>query len=173
MSRPAMRHAAAVLVAGAVLAGCAGGGSLNLGAAPMPKIGETRDAVLARWGTPRGLYDVPDGGRRLIYTNEPVANRTDVFDFDANDRLVRTEQTRTRERFEAAGKEGWHRAEVQRTFGLPAGRDQVERAEPARWAYRFLDNQYLRVAVLHFGTAGAVVRTEILDDTDRSDGRYR
>lgn len=173
MRRHASLCAAVVLVAGALVAGCAGGSSLNLGAARMPQLGETRDAVVARWGAPRGLYDVQDGGRRLVYTNEPVATRTDVFDFDANDRLVRSEQTRTREHFEAAGKEGWHRAEVQRTFGLPAGRDRVERAEPARWAYRFLDNQYPRVAVLHFGTAGTVVRAEILDDPDRSDERYR
>ena len=170
--RPALRVAAAALAA-AVLAGCAGGVASSLGAAPMPQAGESRDAVQARWGAPRGLYDLPEGGRRLVYANEPIANRTHAFDFDASDRLVRTEQTRTRERFEAAGRENWHRADVQRTFGLPAGRDRVERAEPARWTYRFLDNQFPRLAILHFGTAGTVLRVDILEDPDRIDDRYR
>ena len=157
----------AAVLASVLLAACASTGG---GAALKP--GDSRDAVQARWGAPRGQYDLPEGGKRLLYINQPIATETYVFDFDVCDRLVRTEQSRTRERFEAAGKAQWHQSEVLRNFGLPAGRDKVERTEPARWSYRFLDNRYPRLAVLHFGTTGQVVRVEILDDSERTDDRY-
>ena len=156
----------------AVLASVLLAASASTGGGAALKPGDSRDAVQARWGAPRGQYDLPEGGKRLLYTNQPIATETYVFDFDARDRLVRTEQSRTRERFETAGKAQWHQSEVLRNFGLPAGRDKVERTEPARWSYRFLDNRYPRLAVLHFGTTGQVVRVEILDDSERTDDRY-
>lgn len=160
-----MMRRLASLIAVLALAACASTG--------LPSAGETRDAVQARWGAPRGLYDLPDGGLRLLYINHPTATETYHFDFDAGGRLLRAEQVRTLARFETAGREHWRMSEVQRTFGVPTGRDKVEKVETDRWIYRFLDNRYPRLAILYFDGEGRVQRMEIVADPELDDDRYR
>ena len=104
----------------ALLAGCAHPfNGLDLPA------GTPRDQVLERAGRPTRVVDLPGGGQRLQYSQQPFGQYAFMFDFDGGGKLVRGRQVLTAAEFQRIEPGGWNRADVEREFGPPAWVDGV------------------------------------------------
>lgn len=129
-----LRSALTWLFATALLAGCATPASIP------PGTPETE--VVRQMGTPSLERDLAGGGRRLIYSGQPMGQFTWLADVDASGRVVATTQALTSERFQmidAGLAEGrWTTDRLLLEFGPPAEITRVGlRAEQTVWGYRF------------------------------------
>ena len=157
-------HWGAAGVLAALLAACASVGT--------PAPGATREQVQHRWGEPRASYALPDG-QRLFYRRKP--GELQRLDFDANGRLIGTEQAFTAANFQALAHGHWDAAQVQRNFGPPARRvaaGEGEAESGSVWVYSWLDFGTWRLARVRMSGAGVVQGVDFSDDT-LADERYR
>ncbi len=117
----------------ALLAAC---GSLRPGALPPgTPIEEARQTN----GRPTGEYDLPGGGRRLEYALGSFGKLTYMLDFDAQGRLVKTDQVLDDAHF-AAIQRGMTSGEVRMRLGRPAWVFGVAYPERASvWNYRYFE----------------------------------
>ena len=126
---------AAVLLAALVVAGCAHPWhSMNL--AP----GTPREQVIAQAGQPVREFELPQGGRRLQYTLQPLGQYAFNVDLDAAGRLVRTTQVLTAANFQRIEPGSWTRADIDREFGPPARIDGVASWDGPIYTYRWYDH---------------------------------
>lgn len=122
--------------------------------------GVSVDDVMARWGTPQAVYQLPTG-QRLLYS--PQAGQVQSLDFDAAGKLVAMEQVLTAQRLGTVTAGQWRAADVQQVFGPPARR-AVNGDQGSVWTYFFQEFGTYRLVRIHLDPAGAVVRTEFADD---------
>lgn len=120
----------ALLLAAAVLAGCAGYAPGSL--AP----GDSEQAVRERMGAPTHTHDRPEGGRRLEYARGPMGRHTYMVDVDAAGRVLQWEQVLTEARFHAV-RAGMSRQEVLYRLGRPAHEMRIPRRHERVWSYRY------------------------------------
>lgn len=92
--------------------------------------------VIERMGPPTGRYPMPDGGQRLEFARGPFGRHTYMLDFDAQDRLLRSEQVLTENNFYAL-KIGMTRDEVLRRIGHPSEASYLPRQRHRLWSYRY------------------------------------
>lgn len=155
----ALRRTALVLSAAGLLA-CSTPGPMQPG--------QSREEVLARWGEPRAVYQLPSG-QRLIYSPQP--GQVQSLDFDGAGRLVTLEQVLTAQKLGSIVAGKWRAADVQLTFGPPA-KSVTDGEKGSVWTYFFREYGTYRLARIHLDPAGVVVRTEFADDP-AADQRYR
>lgn len=120
-----------LIAAIALLAGCAGPGPI------VP--GETREAVLARWGAPQRVVRMPSG-ERLQYSLQPSGRYAWMVDVDASGRVVRATQALTEANFHRIVPGEWTLADVEREFGPPAWIESVASWRGPILTYRWRDN---------------------------------
>ncbi len=97
----------------ALFAGCA---TFGPGSAP---VGTSMADVRNTYRSPDGEYPLPHGGRRLEYAAGAFGKVTYMLDFDAQGKLVKSEQVLTEDNF-AAIAPGMTRDEVRMRLGRPA-----------------------------------------------------
>ena len=70
-----------VCTAVSVLTGCAG---------PPPQVepGADQSALVARLGPPKETYDLPNGGKRLMWPTQPMGTTTTAADIDASGKVL-------------------------------------------------------------------------------------
>lgn len=140
-------------VALALLAACATPQSL--------KPGTTLDQARATLGRPTGEYQLPTGGSRLQYSNQPFDQSVWNADFDAHGRLMRTEQVMTDAAFARVQSGKDTRTEVLRDFGQPADTFDYRLRNETAWMYRYYTFGRFKAAMfIYFDPAGVVKRTE-------------
>jgi hypothetical protein len=151
------------------------GGALLLAAAlaacatPTPAgAATTREQLQARLGAPRAAYALPTG-QRLFYSDRPGERQR--YDFDANDRLLATQQVFTRQQFQQLAQTRHDSTQVQRSLGPPL-RSRQEGEKGSVWTYSWLDFGTWRLALVRFDAAGVVQAVEFSEDT-LADDRYR
>jgi hypothetical protein len=133
--------AAAVAAPTAVLAAL-----LATACAPVPPaVGEARDAVVARWGTPTARYTMPGGVERLEYATGPFGRTTWMIDLDAGGRVAGARQVLDEAHFAAFQRRapGLSREEVLRTLGTPGERKRVGLRHDEVWSWRYPTNDCL------------------------------
>ncbi len=134
--------------------------------------GASRAEVVARLGAPAGISPLAGGGERLLYTTQPAGYRAFHMDFDANGRLVHTEQVFTFAQFSSVVPGQWTVADVQRIFGLPMLVEHVARFDGDIWTYRFLDDfSTRRQAHIHIDRSGVVRLVMFTDEPLPGDDR--
>src|ERR1700761_2610886 len=76
-----LRRAALICLSALALAGCA---------QPWQQYQQGADAstIVARLGPPRETYDLPDGGKRLMWPTQPMGETTTAADIDAAGKIV-------------------------------------------------------------------------------------
>ncbi len=137
----------------AMLAACATPQSL----AP----GTTLEQARARLGSPTGSYSLAGGGTRLQYSNQPFDQSVWNADFDAQGRLVRTEQMMSDAAFARVQSGQDTRNEVLRDFGQPADTFVYRLRDESAWMYRYYTHGGFKAAMfVYFDPAGVVKRTE-------------
>ncbi len=80
-----LRRAALVCLSALTLAGCV---------QPWQQYqqGADESTIVARLGPPRETYDLPDGGKRLMWPTQPMGETTTAADIDAAGKIVNVRQ---------------------------------------------------------------------------------
>ncbi|WP_321904619.1 hypothetical protein [Paraburkholderia tropica] len=135
-TREAPRAPRRVLLAGLgalALAGCA---------QPWQQFHEGDDAqsVIARFGPPREVYDLPDGGKRLMWPTQPMGEVTTAADIDKNGKVVNVRQVLQPNEFYKAEIGKWTRADVLVNFGRPVDTSYFPLMKKEAWTYRYLED---------------------------------
>ena len=101
-----------VACAAALLAGCA---------QPWQQVqaGQDESAIVARMGPPREIYDLPGGGKRLMWPTQPMGEVTVAADVDAAHRIVNVRQVLQPSEFYRAEIGKWTKTDVLVNFGRP------------------------------------------------------
>jgi hypothetical protein len=138
-----------------VLSACSGANPF--GAKPAP--GDTIDAVIDKIGRPNASYLLPDGGRLLEYTGQPMGQFAYMARIGPDGRLVAWEQVLTSEKFAAIKIDKASKDDVLRAVGHPAEISRVAAHDYEVWSYRYKEagvwNSMMHV---HFDATGVVRR---------------
>jgi hypothetical protein len=142
---------AAVCVA--AMAACASPGSLPLGM--------SQSEALQTLGAPTAKVALPDGGSRLQYSGQPFNQSVWNVDFDAQGRLVRTDQMMSDASFLRIQAGQHTQQDILRDFGRPADVYRFRLADETAFMYRYLTHGGFKAAMfVYFDPAGVVKRTE-------------
>ena len=116
-------------------------------------------------GKPTVVVPLPDGGQRLVYSQQPAGQQVYHMDFDAQQRLVRVEQVLDTAHFFALRSGVDTKDAVYREFGPPAKVERVYSFKGDIWTYRFLDNTFPRRAHVHIDPQGVVQKVMFTDES--------
>lgn len=140
----------AVLMAAAVLAGCAGPGIT-----PLPA-GADEAALRQLWGEPSGRYSLP-AGSRLEYATGPYGHTTWMVDLDASGRVLGAQQVLADRNLQAVqgSLPGMTRDELRLTLGRPGERRSGGWQGGEVWSWRY-DNPFCLWFQVSIGDDGRV-----------------
>jgi hypothetical protein len=131
-------------------------------------LGLSEAQVIAASGQPSNRVGLPDGGSRLVYNYQPAGQEIYHADFDAQGRLVRSEQVLDEAvfaRLAPAIERGALRGdEVRAQFGKPAETSQVYSFKGVVWSYRYRQNGINRLWHVHIDPQGVVRRAYSTDE---------
>ncbi|HKT91287.1 MAG TPA: hypothetical protein VJS18_03835 [Paraburkholderia sp.] len=128
--------------AAALVAGCAQPWqSVQPGADP--------SVLIARLGPPRETYNLPDGGKRLMWPTQPMGSTNTVADLDASGKIVSVRQVMQESEFYRARVNEWTRDDVLINFGRPAETAYFSRMQREVWSYRYIENN-IDFMMFHF-----------------------
>lgn len=116
-------------------------------------------------GKPTLVVALPEGGQRLVYSQQPAGQQVYHMDFDAQRKLVRVEQVLDMAHFFALRNGVDTRDDVYRMFGPPAIVEGVYSFKGDIWTYRFLDNTFGRRAHVHIDPQGVVQKVMFTDES--------
>jgi hypothetical protein len=138
---------------GALLAACAAFSS--------PQAGMSRAEVLALWGYPTRVVQLP-GGERLQYAFQGAGRNTVMVDLDAAGRVTQVRQVLTEQEFARIGTQGdWTRADIERELGPPNDVGAVASWNGPILTYRWRGGMVDQMFWVYLDPAGVVRRTQI------------
>jgi hypothetical protein len=133
-----------------LLQGCA-----TFGPPPLP--GDTIEAVVAKLGSPQGVYPDPVAGQVFEYPQGPYGQTTFMARFGADRRLQSYEQVLTNEKFGMLKIDRATKDDVLRTIGRPAERSRVALHNYEVWSYRYKESGVWNSMMhVHFDQDGIV-----------------
>ncbi|MBF3410186.1 hypothetical protein ISF94_25875 [Burkholderia pseudomallei] len=144
--------------AAALLAGCA---------QPWQQFhaGDDSSAIVARLGPPREIYDLPNGGKRLMWPTQPMGEVTTAADIDAHDRIVSVQQVLQPLEFYRAEIGKWTKTDVLVNFGRPVETSYFPLMKREVWTYRYLeDNVWYMLYSFYFDDDGILRLTQKTPD---------
>jgi hypothetical protein len=123
-----------VCAAVSMLAGCAG--------PPHQQVepGADQSALVARLGPPKETYDLPNGGKRLMWPTQPMGSTTTAADIDASGKVLAVRQVLQDNEFYRAEVGKWTRNDVLVNFGRPFETSYFKRVQREVWSYRYMEN---------------------------------
>jgi hypothetical protein len=141
------------LLLASTLAACGMPGSVRPGA--------DQPSVRSTAGTPTATMTLPGGGTRWQYSTQPNSQFVWNIDFDAQGRVVRTEQMMSDEVFARIKSGRDTRADILREFGPPAETYTFHLKDETAFMYRyFIQGGFYAAMFIYFNQAGVVDRTE-------------
>jgi hypothetical protein len=102
--------------------------------------GDDAQSVIARLGPPREVYDLPDGGKRLMWPTQPMGETTVAADIDGSGKVVNVRQVLQPNEFYRAEIGKWTRADVLTNFGRPVETAYFPLMKREAWTYRYLED---------------------------------
>jgi hypothetical protein len=102
--------------------------------------GADPSAVVARLGPPKETYNLPNGGKRLMWPTQPMGTTTTVADVDASGKVVSVRQVLQESEFYRAEVNKWTRDDVLMNFGRPFETSYFKRMNREVWSYRYVEN---------------------------------
>jgi hypothetical protein len=134
------------------LAGCAA----LMRTPPVP--GDTRDAVLAKFGKPTASYPTPQG-EVIEYAFGPMGQQTWMARMGPDGRLARFEQVLTDDKFGTLKIDAATKADVLRTVGRPAETSYLDLPDLEVWSYRYRESGVWNSMMhLHFNRSGILTK---------------
>jgi hypothetical protein len=136
----------------------AGLGALALAGCAQPwtqfHAGDDAQAVIARFGPPRETYDLPDGGKRLMWPTQPMGETTVAADIDASGKVVNVRQVLDVNEFYRAEIGKWTRADVLVNFGRPVETSYFPLMQREVWTYRYQEDIWYMLYSFYFDNDG-------------------
>jgi hypothetical protein len=102
--------------------------------------GQDQSTIIARLGPPRETYDLPNGGRRLMWPTQPMGTTTVAADIDASGKIVNVRQVLQISEFNRAEIGTWTRNDVLINFGRPVETAFFRLSQREVWSYRYIEN---------------------------------
>jgi hypothetical protein len=81
--------------------------------------GADQSELIARLGPPRETYNLPNGGKRLMWPTQPMGSTTTAADIDASGKVLSVRQVLQENEFHRAEVGKWTRDDVLINFGRP------------------------------------------------------
>jgi hypothetical protein len=104
--------------------------------------GADSSTVTARLGPPKEVYDLPDGGKRLMWPTQPLGEVTTAADIDASGKIVSVRQVLDENEFYKAQIGTWTRKDVLVNFGRPVETSYFPLMKREVWTYRYMEAGY-------------------------------
>lgn len=95
--------------------------------------------VTARLGPPLEVYDLPNGGKRLMWPTQPLGETTTAADIDAAGKVVSVRQILDENEFYKAQMGTWTRKDVLLNFGRPEETAYFPLMKRQVWTYRYME----------------------------------
>jgi hypothetical protein len=102
--------------------------------------GMDQQTTVAELGQPKETYDLPNGGKRLMWPTQPMGTTTVVVDLDTSGKVVSVRQVLQETEFYKSEVGKWTRDDVMVTFGRPFETAYFKRTEREVWSYRYIEN---------------------------------
>ena len=137
--------------------------------------GQDQSTIIARMGPPREAYDLPDGGRRLMWPTQPMGTTTVAADIDASGKIVNVRQVLQISEFNRAEIGKWTRNDVLINFGRPVETAFFRLSQREVWSYRYVENNITPLLFnFSFDTTGILRETQRTPDPlrDRNFRRF-
>ncbi|VXC21169.1 conserved exported hypothetical protein [Burkholderia sp. 8Y] len=124
---------------------CAGA-ALLLAACAQPwqnyQAGADASTIVARLGPPREVYDLPNGGKRLMWPTQPLGEFTTAADIDASGKIVSVRQVLDESEFYKAQIGTWTNKDVLVNFGRPVETSYYPLMKRQVWTYRYMEANF-------------------------------
>ena len=104
--------------------------------------GDDQAAVVAKLGPPREVYDLPDGGKRLMWPTQPMGEITVGADVDTHGKVLSVGQLLTDANFARAEIGKWTKKDVETNFGKPEETAYFPLMKREVWSYRYQEGGY-------------------------------
>ena len=101
--------------------------------------GADSSTITAKLGPPREVYDLPNGGRRLMWPTQPLGEVTTAADIDASGKIVSVRQVLDENEFYKAQIGTWTRKDVLINFGRPVETSYFPLMKREVWTYRYME----------------------------------
>ncbi|WNC94155.1 hypothetical protein RI103_25675 [Paraburkholderia sp. FT54] len=111
--------------------------------------GADQSTLVARLGPPKETYDLPNGGKRLMWPTQPMGMTTTAADIDASGKVLGVRQVLQDNEFHRAEIGKWTRNDVLINFGRPFETAYFKRTNREVWSYRYLQNN-IEHLIYHF-----------------------
>ncbi|QBR03999.1 MULTISPECIES: membrane protein [Paraburkholderia] len=139
--------------------------ALVLGACAQPEqrvqIGMGEQAIIAKLGPPKETYDLPNGGKRLMWPTQPIGATTTAVDLDAAGNSTSVRQVLQENAFYRAEVNKWTRDDVLVAFGRPFETAYFKRTAREVWSYRYMEsNFYHMIFNFYFDPQGVLRQTQ-------------
>ena len=125
----------------------AAGLALLLSACAQPwqnyQAGADASTITARLGPPREVYDLPNGGKRLMWPTQPIGEFTTAADIDASGKIVNVRQVLEANEFYKAEIGTWTKKDVLVNFGRPEETSYFPLMKREVWTYRYMESERL------------------------------
>ncbi|HZZ09214.1 MAG TPA: hypothetical protein VFE79_00845 [Paraburkholderia sp.] len=153
-----LRRAALICLSALSLAGCV---------QPWQQFqqGADESTIVAKLGAPRETYDLPNGGKRLMWPTQPMGEFTTAADIDAAGKIVNVRQVLQPNEFYRAEIGKWTKSDVLVNFGRPVETAYFPLMKREVWTYRYLeDNVWYMMYSFYFDDQGIVRLTQKTPD---------
>jgi hypothetical protein len=125
-------------------------------------------SVEARLGKPKETYDLPNGGKRLMWPTQPMGTTTTVADVDSSGKVINVRQVLQENEFYRAQVGTWMRNDVLVNFGRPFETSYFSRMKREVWSYRYLENNInYMIFSFYFDEQGVLRLTQKMPDPAR------
>jgi hypothetical protein len=127
--------------------------------------GQEESAVIARLGKPREVYDLPGGGKRLMWPTQPMGETTTAADIDATGKVINVRQVLQPNEFYRAEIDKWTKNDVLVNFGKPEETAYFPLMKREVWSYRYQeDGVWYELFHFYFDDTGVLRRTQKTPD---------
>jgi hypothetical protein len=127
--------------------------------------GADSSTVTAKLGPPREVYDLPNGGKRLMWPSQPLGETTVAADIDASGKIVNVRQVLDDNEFYKAQIGTWTRKDVLVNFGRPEETSYFPLMKREVWTYRYMEsNVWYMLYSFYFDDKGVVQLTQKTPD---------
>jgi hypothetical protein len=127
--------------------------------------GEDQSALIARLGQPREVYDLPNGGKRLMWPTQPMGEVTTAADIDGAGKVVNVRQVLQPNEFYRAQIGQWKKSDVLVNFGRPVETSYFPLMKREVWSYRYQeDNVWYYLYNFYFDDQGVLQLTQKTPD---------
>ncbi|OLL31783.1 hypothetical protein BTH42_10540 [Burkholderia sp. SRS-W-2-2016] len=133
--------------------------------------GDDAALLTTRLGHPAETYNLPDGGKRLMWPTQPLGYTTVAADVSADNRIESVRQVLQPGEFNQAKVGSWTREDVLVHFGRPAEKKTLPRLNEEVWSYRYQDSGVWHLLYnFYFDQSGVLRLTQQSPDPMRQTG---